>query len=147
MPSRLNLGSEGPEKYMEVVKLVDYALKNDTGKLFLSERPAEQEGIHMLFRGTARFVRNPPSHKKLKYSELEARQTVGLIDYLLSLLGQTKKTFEITSATYGTIPERRYDLTKELNNMIHNNRLDTVASNDIAGDHRRRCYGENGINK
>jgi uncharacterized protein (TIGR02391 family) len=87
---RKTIGGDGPEKFKEGVKLVDYALQKDSGRLIISEHPAEQEGVHMLFRGATQFVRNPPSHKKLQYTELEARQAVGLIDYLLSLLRQAK---------------------------------------------------------
>lgn len=84
------IGGDGEEKFKYGLDLVDYALRKGSGKLVLSENPAEQEGVHMLFRGAVQFVRNPPSHKKLKYDELEARQAVSLIDYLLSLLRQIK---------------------------------------------------------
>jgi uncharacterized protein (TIGR02391 family) len=84
------IGGTGAEKFKYGVDLVDYALRKDSGRLIISEYPAEQEGVHMLFRGAVQFVRNPPSHKKLRYTELEARQAVGLIDYLLSLLRQVK---------------------------------------------------------
>jgi len=84
------IGGDGPEKFRQGVKLVDYALQKDSGRLVISEHPAEQEGVHMLFRGAVQFVRNPPSHKKLRYTEFEARQAVSLIDYLLSLLRQAK---------------------------------------------------------
>ena len=87
---RQTIGGSGPERLKQGVDLVDYALMPDSGKLIISEHPAEQEGVRMLFRGAVQFVRNPPSHKKLRYTELEARQAVGLIDYLLSLLRQTK---------------------------------------------------------
>jgi hypothetical protein len=87
---RYTIGGRGPERFKQGVDLVDYALMPDSGKLIISEHPAEQEGVRMLFRGAVQFVRNPPSHKKLRYTELEARQAVGLIDYLLSLLRQTK---------------------------------------------------------
>ena len=87
---RKTIGGDGPEKFKHGVDLVDYALRKNSGRLVISEFPAEQEGVHMLFRGAVQFVRNPPSHKKLRYTELEARQAVGLIDYLLSLLRQTK---------------------------------------------------------
>jgi hypothetical protein len=87
---RQTIGGGGPERFKQGVDLVDYALMPDSGKLIISEHPAEQEGVRMLFRGAVQFVRNPPAHKKLRYTELEARQAVGLIDYLVSLLRQTK---------------------------------------------------------
>jgi len=80
------LGDEG--KYG--VDLVDDALKKVTGKLIISDHSAEQEGVHMLFRGAVQFVRNPPAHKKMQYTEHEAWQTISLIDYLLLLLRQAK---------------------------------------------------------
>ncbi len=69
---------------------MDYALRKDTGQLVISEHSAEQEGVHMLFRGAVQFVRNPPMHKKLRYTEVEARGAVGLIDYLLLLLQRAR---------------------------------------------------------
>ena len=70
--------------------LVHYALDKDSGRLVISGHPAEQEGVHALFSGAFAFVRNPPAHKKLKYTEVEAWQVISLIDYLLSLLRQAK---------------------------------------------------------
>jgi hypothetical protein len=87
---RMTIGTSGPEKYKEGVDLADYAFMPKTGRLSLSEHPAEQEGVRMLFRGAIQFVRNPPAHKKVQYTELEAWQTVSLIDYLLLLLRQAK---------------------------------------------------------
>lgn len=86
---RKTVGGKAPEKFSYGLKLVDYALAKDRGRLIISEYAAEQDGVHLLFRGVIQSVRNPPSHKKLHYSVLEAEQTVGLIDYLLSLLQQT----------------------------------------------------------
>ena len=71
--------------------LVKAALDKDSGKLVLSDVPNEQDGVYQLFSGAFAFVRNPPAHKKMQYSELEAWQTINLIDYLLSLLRQSKK--------------------------------------------------------
>jgi uncharacterized protein (TIGR02391 family) len=85
---RTTLGGVGPGKYG--VDLVDDAFKISSGKLIISDHPAEQEGVHMLFRGAVQFVRNPPAHKKVQYTELEAWQTISLIDYLLLLLRQAK---------------------------------------------------------
>jgi uncharacterized protein (TIGR02391 family) len=70
--------------------LVHYALDKDSGRLIISEHPTEQDGVHALFSGAFAFVRNPPAHKKLKYTEVEAWQVISLIDYLLSLLRQAK---------------------------------------------------------
>jgi uncharacterized protein (TIGR02391 family) len=88
---RKTIGGDGQEKLKEGVGLVDYALLPDSGKLVISDHPAEQEGVRMLFRGAVQFVRNPPSHKKMRYTEVEAVQAIGLIDYLLFLLQQVRK--------------------------------------------------------
>jgi uncharacterized protein (TIGR02391 family) len=86
------IGGDGPEKFKQGVDLVDYALRKDSGQLIVSEHPADQEGVHMLFRGAVQFVRNPPSHKKMRYTEVEAAQAIGLIDYLLLLLRQVRRS-------------------------------------------------------
>jgi uncharacterized protein (TIGR02391 family) len=70
--------------------LVRYLLAKDTGKLIISSIPNEQDGVHQLFSGAFAFVRNPPAHKKVQYTELEVWQTISLIDYLLLLLRQAK---------------------------------------------------------
>jgi hypothetical protein len=87
---RKTIGGDGPEKFKEGVDLVDYAHLPKSGRLIISDHPAEQEGVRMLFRGALQFVRNPPAHKKVQYTELEAWQTISLIDYLLLLLRQAK---------------------------------------------------------
>lgn len=88
---RKTIGGDGQEKFTQGVDLVDYALTPKSGRLIISDHPAEQDGVRMLFRGAVQFVRNPPAHKKVQYSELEAWQTIGLIDYLLLLLRQAKR--------------------------------------------------------
>jgi hypothetical protein len=70
--------------------LIKSALASNTGMLMISESPNEQEGVFQLFTGAMAFVRNPPAHKKVQYTEREAWQTISLIDYLLMLLGQAK---------------------------------------------------------
>ena len=87
---RKTIGGEGQGNFKFGVDLVDYALLPVTGQIIISENPAEQDGVHKLFRGAVQFVRNPPSHKKMLYSEIEAVKAIGLIDYLLLLLGQAK---------------------------------------------------------
>lgn len=61
--------------------------------------------------------------------------------------------FRILEATYGTSSEKSVDVTNKLNQRIHNGRLVTVASNDLAGKdpdfgtikHLRIKYEHNGI--
>ena len=85
---RKTMGGVGASRYG--VDLVDLALDKDSGRLVISEHRGEQDGVHRLFRGAVQFVRNPPMHKKLRYTEQEARGAVSLIDYLLLLLRQAK---------------------------------------------------------
>ncbi len=87
---RKTIGGNGPENSKNGVELVDYAVRKDSGQLIIRQHPAEQEGVHMLFRGAVQLLRNPPSHKKMRYTEVEAVQAIGLIDFLLYLLKQAK---------------------------------------------------------
>jgi len=80
-------GTENPQYGASLVR---YALAKDTGRLVISDISNEQDGVFQLFSGAFAFVRNPPAHKKMQYTELEAWQTINLIDYLLSLLRQAK---------------------------------------------------------
>ena len=80
-------GTENPQYGASLVRC---ALAKDTGKLVISDISNEQDGVFQLFSGAFAFVRNPPAHKKMQYTELEAWQTINLIDYLLSLLRQAK---------------------------------------------------------
>jgi uncharacterized protein (TIGR02391 family) len=80
----------GVEKLQYGASLVRYALAKDIGKLVISDISNEQDGVFELFSGAFAFVRNPPAHKKVQYTELEAWQTISLIDYLLLLLRQAK---------------------------------------------------------
>ena len=74
------------------VDLVDQALGQKTGVLVFSEMPAEQQGVHQLYRGVIGFFKNPPSHRLIEdYNLTRARQIVGLVDLLLSLLREAKK--------------------------------------------------------
>jgi len=87
---RKTLEGTGAGKLGYGAALVKYALGKDKGKLIISEHPNEQDGVYQLFSGAFAFVRNPPAHKKVQYTELEAWQTISLIDYLLLLLRQAK---------------------------------------------------------
>jgi hypothetical protein len=69
---------------------VRYLLAKDTGKLVIRDDSNEQDGVHQLFSGAFALIRNPPAHKKVQYTELEAWQAINLIDFLLSLLQQAK---------------------------------------------------------
>lgn len=96
-------GTEAGAKYGAA--LVHYALNKNSGRLVISEHSAEQDGVHQLFSGAFAFVRNPPAHKKLRYTEIEAWQAINLIDYLLSLLQQAKPREELSRAASVRFPD------------------------------------------
>jgi uncharacterized protein (TIGR02391 family) len=73
------------------VDLVDKCLSPKDGKLVLTDIPAEQQGIHALYRGTIGFFKNPTSHRIIQdYDLTRARQVVGLVDTLLAVLRDAK---------------------------------------------------------
>ena len=84
------IGGGGPERIKHGVQLVEYALSPHSGRLVFSEHPGEQAGYEMLFKSAFAVLRNPPMHRKVQYTEQEVRRAIGLIDYLLSLLGEAR---------------------------------------------------------
>lgn len=74
------------------VNLIDAALGVGKAKIVMSDNPGEQEGARLLFRGTIQFIRNPAMHKIIDYSEKEVRIYLRVIDSLLQLLSEVKKT-------------------------------------------------------
>ncbi len=71
------------------VELASYAFGGQTPRIRLSLNAAEQEGVHLLFRGFFGWVRNPAGHRLLgKVSKERVLQVLGLADYLLGLLGE-----------------------------------------------------------
>jgi hypothetical protein len=66
--------------------LVDEVLNNKTGTLIFSTHDGEQEGVRMLYRGAIQFIRNPPMHRLIEFSENNAKVFLRLIDSLLQLL-------------------------------------------------------------
>jgi uncharacterized protein (TIGR02391 family) len=75
------------------VDLATYAFGGKTPKLLVSEVQAEQESIHLLFRGVFGFVRNHVHHHLVE-NLLPDRvlQTVGMIDYLIFLTENATRT-------------------------------------------------------
>jgi uncharacterized protein (TIGR02391 family) len=77
------------------VDVVDQALGQKSGVLLFSDVPAEQQGIHSLYRGVIGFFKNPTSHRLIEdYDVTRARQVVGLIDTLLCSLRDASKRTE-----------------------------------------------------
>ena len=68
------------------VDLAFYAFSGKPPKLLVSEVPAEQESVHLLFRGVFGFIRNHVHHHLVENLLPErVLQIVGMIDYLIFL--------------------------------------------------------------
>ena len=78
----------GANSSLTGVNLVEAVLNKEKGALIFSSHPAEQDGVRMLYRGAMQFIRNPPMHKLMEYSEDTARLLIRLIDSLLQLLSE-----------------------------------------------------------
>jgi len=78
----------GANSSLTGANLVEAVLNKENGALIFSSHPAEQDGVRMLYRGAMQFIRNPPMHKLMEYSEDTARLLIRLIDSLLQLLSE-----------------------------------------------------------
>ena len=71
------------------VNLMSKAFNPSTGKLSIPtlELPAEQEGIHSLFRGAIAVFKNPSSHRTVSYeSRFSVLQTIVAAELLLNIV-------------------------------------------------------------
>ena len=69
------------------VDLATYAFGEKTPKLIISEVTAEQEAVHLMFRGVFGFIRNHVHHQLVENLLPErVLQIVGMIDYLIFLI-------------------------------------------------------------
>ncbi len=71
------------------VSLISKSLSPSNGKLSIPACavPAEQEGVHSLFRGAISFFKNPSSHRTINYeSRLVAIQAIVVAELLLNIL-------------------------------------------------------------
>ncbi len=60
--------------------------KGITPPLVVSSNEAEQQAVHLLFRGVFGFIRNPPHHRLMGPLQADrVLQVVGFLDYLLSV--------------------------------------------------------------
>ncbi len=66
--------------------LITDAFNPKNGKLILGKSAGEQEGLFFLYRGSVGFLRNPPAHRFVNYSEFEAFEIVIHVNLLLGLL-------------------------------------------------------------
>jgi len=74
------------------LKLIDYALNPDNGKLSIGDTKPEREGIYLLFRGAVGFLRNLPSHTmNVTMAKIEAHDLMCFVDLLLKFLEKAKK--------------------------------------------------------
>jgi len=71
-------------------KLINHALNPTSGKLILGSTEAEREAIYFLFRGAMGFLRNPPAHRLVEGSDVEAFEVICLVDLLLRHLKKAK---------------------------------------------------------
>ena len=68
------------------VDLAKYAFSAASPVLKISDVPAEQEAVHLLFRGVFGSIRNPSHHQLMgKLSPERVLQIMGFIDYLIHL--------------------------------------------------------------
>lgn len=56
--------------------------------VFKRKKNSEEEGLYFLYAGAISWLRNPPSHRKLKYEKEEAIKIILFTDYLIKLFDQ-----------------------------------------------------------
>lgn len=56
--------------------------------VFKRKKNSEEEGLYFLYAGAISWLRNPPSHRKLKYKKEEAIKIILFTDYLIKLFDQ-----------------------------------------------------------
>lgn len=96
LENKLRSISGAPSNYVGV-DLASYAFSGKTPKLTVSQMHAEQDSIHLLFRGVFGFIRNHVHHQLVKdLSPERVLQIVGMIDYLI---------FLVENATRATVAE------------------------------------------
>ena len=75
------------------VDLAQYAFAGSPPRLVVSQVEAEQQAVHLLFRGVFGFVRNSVHHRLVGQLQAErVLQIVGMVDYLLSLIQGAQAT-------------------------------------------------------
>jgi hypothetical protein len=105
---------------------------------FLSHRVAKDEKEYLKIKDLLQ-LRNKIIHEQYRPSTSEKREYIDFADELIKRLEEAKKetrdtaSITVISAIYGT-RKNSIDLTTQLNQLIKNNRLEFVISNEIAGD-------------
>ncbi len=117
------------------------AKNNSVGFLirFLSHKVAKDEKEFLKIRELLQ-MRNKILHQQYNMSDNERKEFLELADDLIERLESSKiesnpqeKTLKVNNAKYGS-PKNSFDMTKELNQLINNNRLEFVLNNEIVGD-------------
>ncbi len=72
-------------------RLISKALHPSTGILIISDVVNEQEGYWKTYDGFLKAIKNPGSHRRIKYTKNEAIQIVQFADYLIGLLQKTRQ--------------------------------------------------------
>jgi len=89
--TRLRALASAPQECVGV-DLAKAAFGGDQPMLRVSDVRSEQEAVHLLFRGTFGFIRNPVQHKLLgKLSPDRVLQILGFIDHLLYVAQNAKR--------------------------------------------------------
>jgi hypothetical protein len=112
----------GIRRNLHGAKLIDAIFNPDDGVLVFSDHPGEQEGVRMLYRGAMQFIRNPPMHKLMDYSDRALTLFIRMIDSLLQLLTELDHRYrgEVTVSDVRQmlrrrkIPRGQMDLYREL---------------------------------
>lgn len=90
--TRLRSLSGAPDK-CKGVDLAQAAFGGNPPVLKVSDVSAEQQAVHLLYRGAFGFIRNPFQHKLLgKLSPDRVLQILGFIDYLLYIAENAERT-------------------------------------------------------
>jgi hypothetical protein len=91
LETRLRTLSSAPHECIGV-DLAKEAFAGENPALRVSDVKSEQEAVHLLFRGTFGFIRNPVQHKLLgKLSPDRVLQILGFIDYLLFVADNARR--------------------------------------------------------
>lgn len=105
----------------------------------LSHKVAKNEEEFLKIRELLQ-VRNKIIHEGYHMNERQRKELLNFSDELIQRLEITQeedktspKTLRVINATYGTV-NKSFDATKELNQLVTNNRLEFVLNNEIVGD-------------
>ena len=106
---------------------------------FLSHKVAKNEKEFLKIRELLQ-TRNKILHEQFKVNELQRNEFLTFANELIERLENSKdenypkkNSLKVISARYGS-NKNYFDMTKELNQLIQNNRLEFILNNEIVGD-------------